>query len=230
MSESLWNSVDEYLHTTLSGGDEVLTAALESSRDAGLPEIAVSPPLGRLLMLLAQSVGARRILEVGTLGGYSTIWLARALSEHGRLISLECEKAHAEVARANLERAGLSDRAGVRIGAALEILPQLPAEGPFDFTFIDADKENNAAYFDWAVKLSRPGSLIVVDNVVREGRVLTGEDGDGTVAGTRQVLEMVGKDPRVEATAIQTVGSKGYDGFLLARVRGVVGSPPEPGS
>jgi len=208
--------VDEYFDGTLLGEDPVLEAALNSSREAGLPEIAVSPTQGKLLMLLAQSVGARRILEVGTLGGYSTIWMARAIPEDGSLISLEFEPKHAEVARANLERAGLGDRVEVMVGPALETLPQLA--GPFDFSFIDADKENNAAYFAWALQFSRPGSLIVVDNVVREGSVLEASSEDPGVKGTRRLLQEIHDNPQLEATAIQTVGSKGHDGFLLARV------------
>ena len=219
MSEDLWSSVDHYLDENVSGEDPALEAALVASRTAGLPEIAVSPALGKLLMLLAQSVGARRILEVGTLGGYSTIWMARALPHDARLVSLEFEPRHAEVARANLEAAGVGDRVELRVGPALDHLPELVPMAPFDFSFIDADKENNAAYFEWAVKLSRSGSLIVVDNVVRHGAVIEKDSDDPGIQGTRRLLSQLNDNPRVDATVIQTVGSKGYDGFLLARVR-----------
>jgi predicted O-methyltransferase YrrM len=175
---------------------------------------------GKLLHLLARSIGARNVLEIGTLGGYSTIWLARALPDGGRLISLEADPRHAEVARANIARAGLDTRVEVRLGMALNLLPELAAEGgpPFDFVFIDADKPNNAAYFDWALKLSRPGSIIVVDNVVRDGDVIDAVSDSPTVQGVRRFLERLAVEPRVSATAIQTVGTKGYDGFAIALV------------
>ena len=175
---------------------------------------------GKLLHLLARAIGARNVLEIGTLGGYSTIWLARALPDGGRLISLEADARHAEVARANIARAGLEDMVEVRLGMALDILPGLAAEvgEPFDFVFIDADKPNNAAYFDWALKLSRPGSIIVVDNVVRDGDVIDAASDSPTVQGVRRLLERLAAEPRVSATAIQTVGTKGYDGFAIALV------------
>ncbi|MER7046686.1 O-methyltransferase [Streptomyces jumonjinensis] len=220
-NQDLWRSVDRYVTGLLAPDDEVLTAAVEASDRAGLPAIAVAGNQGKLLYLLALTQGARRVLEIGTLGGYSTIWLARALPADGRLISLEYSGAHAEVARANLARAGLDSVAEVRTGAALETLPKLAAEpgaGPFDLFFIDADKVNNARYVEWALRLSRPGSLIIVDNVVRGGAVLAEGGADPAVAGTREMYELVAREPRLEATAVQTVGSKGHDGFLLARV------------
>jgi predicted O-methyltransferase YrrM len=180
----------------------------------------VAPNQGKLLHLWARMIGARSILEVGTLGGYSTIWLARALPPGGRLVTLEAEPRHAEVAVANLERAGVADRVDVVVGKALDTLPVLADEGrgPFDLTFIDADKQGNADYFQWAVRLSRPGSVIVVDNVVRQGSVLDAGSDDPAVVGTRRLFEVVAAEPRVTATAVQTVGSKGHDGFLLALV------------
>jgi len=212
--------VDRYLESLFLPDDAALDAALEESARAGLPAIAVSPTQGKLLHLLARSTGARRVLEVGTLGGYSAIWLARALPEDGEVVTLEIDPKHAEVARKNLARAGVAARADVRVGPALESLPKVAAEGgaPFDLTFIDADKENGAAYFEWALRLSRPGSLIVVDNVVRGGAVVDPASHDPRVEGTRRALERIGREPRVSATAIQTVGSKGHDGFVLAIV------------
>jgi predicted O-methyltransferase YrrM len=222
MSESqLWNEVDDYFATLLAPADETLTAALRDSDAAGLPQIAVAPNQGKLLQLLAEIQGARRILEIGTLGGYSTIWLGRALPADGRLITFEYDATHAEVARRNLARAGLDKITEVRVGPALESLPKLAEENPepFDFVFIDADKVNNPHYVEWALKLTRPGSLIVVDNVVREGEILDEHSRDANVRGTRALYAVMGAEPRVTATAIQTVGSKGYDGFALARVR-----------
>ena len=215
MSQSDWSRVDDYMVGALLAPDPALDQALADSEAAGLPAIAVAPNQGKMLMLLAQMVGARRILEIGTLGGYSTIWLARALPEGGRLVSLEYEARHAEVARANLARAGLADRAEVRVGRGVDLLPTV--EGPIDFTFIDADKASNPEYFAGALKLSRPGSVIVVDNVVRGGAV-TDPNGDANVQGIRRMFEMIAAEPRVEATAVQTVGSKGWDGFCLIRV------------
>lgn len=215
-----WEAVDRLLDRTVVAADADLEAALEASRAAGLPPINVAPNQGKLLQLLARSVGARSILEIGTLGGYSTIWLARALAPGGRLVSLEVEARHAEVARANLAAAGLAEVVEVRLGPALANLPGLEAEGPFDFFFIDADKPSNPDYFDWAVRLSRPGSLIVVDNVVRAGAVADADSTDPAVIGVRRLLEAVAADHRVSATAVQTVGAKGYDGFLLALVHG----------
>ena len=220
MTEELWTAVDRYFSDLLVSADPALEAALAASASAGLPAINVSPVQGKLLHVLAQSIGARNILEIGTLGGYSTIWLARALPDGGRVISLEADPRHAEVARANIARAGLDDRVEVRLGMALDLLPGVAAEGgpPFDFVFIDADKPNNAAYFDWALRLSRTGSIIVVDNVVRGGDVIAAASDSPVVQGVRRFLERLAAEPRVSATAIQTVGSKGYDGFAIALV------------
>ncbi|MFD9612132.1 O-methyltransferase [Streptomyces sp. NPDC059083] len=220
MTNPQWNAVDDYFTDTIAPGDDALTAALAASTAAGLPEIAVAPNQGKLLHLLAATQGARNILEIGTLGGYSTIWLARALPADGRLTTLEYDPAHADLARANIARAGLDKIVEVRTGAALDTLPVLETEGagPFDLVFIDADKANNPHYVTWALKLSRPGSLIIVDNVVREGRVATEQPGDAAVTGTRAMFDLIAAEPRLDATAIQTVGTKGYDGLLLARV------------
>ena len=215
MSQAQWSAVDDYLVGALLPPDAALDAALADSDAAGLPQIAVAPNQGKLLMLLAQSCGARRILEIGTLGGYSTIWLARALPPDGRLVSLEYDPKHAEVARKNLARAGFTERAEVRVGRGVDLLPQV--EGPIDFAFIDADKASNPDYFAGALRLSRPGSLIVVDNVVRGGAV-TDAKGDANVQGIRRMNAMIAAEPRVTATAVQTVGSKGWDGFCLIRV------------
>jgi predicted O-methyltransferase YrrM len=215
MDQDAFTRVDEYLVEALLDRDEILDQALSDSREAGLPMINVAPNQGKLLQILAQMVGARRILEIGTLGGYSTIWLARALPPDGQLITLEYEPKHAEVARRNIERAGLADRVEVKVGAALETLPSL--KGPFDFIFIDADKPSNPDYFQGALKLSRPGSVIVVDNVIRSGGVANPK-GDASARGTRRMNEMIAAEPRVSATAVQTVGSKGWDGFCLIRV------------
>ncbi|MFC9591487.1 O-methyltransferase [Streptomyces sp. NPDC056944] len=220
MTNPQWIAVDDYFTGTIAPADEALTAALADSTAAGLPEIAVAPNQGKLLHLLAATQGARNVLEIGTLGGYSTIWLARALPADGRLITLEYEPAHADVARANIARAGLDKVVEVRTGAALDTLPLLETEGagPFDLVFIDADKVNNPHYVAWALKLSRPGTLIIVDNVVRNGRVATEHPDDPAITGTRAMFDLVAAEPRLDATAIQTVGTKGYDGLLLARV------------
>ncbi|MFD9814030.1 O-methyltransferase [Streptomyces sp. NPDC059080] len=220
MSEHQWNAVEGYFAPLLAPHDDVLVAALRASDAAGLPKIAVSPTEGKLLHLLAQTQGARRILELGTLGGYSTIWLGRALPADGRLVSVEADATHAEVARANLDRAGLSGVAEVRVGPALDTLATLVADGtePFDLVFIDADKPNNPHYLEWALRLTRPGSLIICDNVVRGGKVADAASAEPAIQGTRRCLEMMAEHPRLSATAIQTVGSKGYDGFALARV------------
>ncbi|MFE2422112.1 O-methyltransferase [Streptomyces hokutonensis] len=221
MSESqLWNDVDDYLIGHLSPHDEVLEAALRDSDSAGLPQIAVSAAAGKLLHLLAQIQGATRILEIGTLGGYSTILLARALPADGRLITLEYSPKHAEVAGRNIARAGLDKIVEIRVGPALDSLAALADENaaPFDLVFIDADKANNPNYVEWALKLTRPGSVIIVDNVVRGGRVADPANTDPDVLGTRAVIELIGSHPRLSGTAIQTVGEKGYDGFALARV------------
>jgi predicted O-methyltransferase YrrM len=220
MSQEQWTAVDRYIAEHLVPADPVLDAALQASEAAGLPAINVAPNQGKLLQLLAQSIGARNILEIGTLGAYSTIWLARALPPDGRLITLEANAAYAEIARANIARAGLADRVELRLGPALDTLPKLEAEGlgPFDLTFIDADKENNSDYFRWAIKLSRRGSLIIVDNVVRDGGVIDASRNDAHIQGVRDFYEFVATEPRVNITAVQTVGSKGYDGFAIALV------------
>jgi predicted O-methyltransferase YrrM len=224
MTGDRWAAVDGYISERLIGADPVLDAAVSDSAAAGLPPIAVSPPQGKLLNLLARSIGARRILEVGTLGAYSTIWLARALSSGGRLVTLEANPDYAEVARANLARAGFSDIVELRIGAALETLPELAAEGgdPFDLIFIDADKWNTPNYFTWALELSRPGSLIIADNVIRDGGVVDPDSDDSAVQGSQRFHELLAAGEngyeRVSATTIQTVGVKGYDGFTLALV------------
>jgi len=220
MSQQQWTTVDEYFSALLAPEDEVLDAALRDSAAAGLPEINVTPNEGKLLHLLAQIQGARRILEIGTLGGYSTIWLGRALPADGRLVSLEAEPANAEVARGNLARAGLAGIAEVRVGPARDSLSQLVADGaePFDLVFIDADKSNNPHYLEAALQLTRPGSVIVGDNVVRGGEIADSESTKPTIQGLRRFLELTAEHPRLSATAVQTVGRKGYDGFSLARV------------
>ena len=212
----IWDDVDRYISDTLVKPDEALDAALRASDEAGLPPISVSPAHGKLLSILARLVNAKRVLEIGTLAGYSTIWLARGMAEGGRLVTLEYVDKHAEVARANLQRAGVANRVEIRIGAALDTLPSV--QGPLDLTFIDADKQNNAEYFRWALKLSRPGALIVVDNVVREGRVIDAGSRDASIQGVRKLNEFLAREKRVSATAIQTVGTKGYDGFTIALV------------
>ncbi|WP_181807002.1 O-methyltransferase [Streptomyces shenzhenensis] len=216
----LWDDVDFYFTSHLSPDDEALQAALRESEANELPHISVTANQGKLLQLLAQIQDARNILEIGTLGGYSTIWLARALPADGRLISLEYNARHAEVAVRNIARAGLEKVVQVRVGPALESLPKLADENPapFDLVFIDADKANNPHYVEWALRLTRTGSLIIVDNVVRGGRVVDGESADPDVVGTRAAIELIAAHPRLTGTAIQTVGSKGYDGFALARV------------
>ena len=221
MNQDQWKAVDNYLAGLLVPPDAALDAALEASTAAGLPPINVSPTHGKLLHLLAKMQGARRILEIGTLGGYSTIWLARALSADGRLITLEADPKHADVARANIARAGLEGIVELRLGKALDTLPQIATakNGPFDLIFIDADKQNIPHYFDWALRLSRSGTLIVVDNVVRGGAVVDAATEDTNVQGVRQFLDIVAREPRVSATAVQTVGLKGYDGFALALVK-----------
>ena len=218
--DGLWTAVDAYLAGHLIPKDDALEAALRESEKAGLPAIQVTPLQGRMLAIFARMVGARRILEVGTLGAYSTIWLARTLPADGRLITLEAAAKHAKVARKNLKRAGLLDRVELREGPALDTLPKLKAEGagPFDFIFLDADKEHNAEYLEWALKLARPGTVIVTDNVVREGSVLNAKSDDPTVRGTRRFFAAVAKERRVTATAIQTVSGKKYDGFALLLV------------
>ncbi len=211
-----WEQVDEYISERLVEDDPALTAALADSAAAGLPPIAVSPPQGKFLRLLARIHGARSVLEIGTLGGYSTIWLAGALPADGRLVTLEVDPRHAEVARKNLARAGLDGVVDVRVGPALTTLPTLT--GPFDLVFIDADKKNNADYLRWALRLTRPGGVIVVDNVIRGGAVVDTADTSPDVAGTRATYDLLAAEPRLDATAIQTVGVKGYDGFAIAVV------------
>jgi predicted O-methyltransferase YrrM len=220
MTELLWTSVDQYYSDALVKPDEILDAALRDSDAAGLPPINVTPNQGKFLHLMARICGARAILEIGTLGGYSTIWLARALPDGGRLVTLEAEPRHADVARANIARAGLADRVEVRVGRALDTLPQLEADGvgPFDLVFIDADKPSNPDYVEWALKITRPGSVIIVDNVVRDGAVADSASEDSAVLGVRRMNELIAADQRLTATAIQTVGSKGYDGILVALV------------
>jgi len=220
MGQNQWTAVDGYITDKLLSPDPSLDAALQASTNAGLPAISVSPNQGKLLHLLALAHGARNILEIGTLGGYSTIWLARALPADGRLITLEYEPQHADVARANLSRAGVADLGELRVGAALETLPQLAVErrGPFDFIFIDADKENYPGYWEWALKLSRRGTMIIADNVVRNGAVIDASSNDPRVQAVRRLHELIATEPRVSATTIQTVGSKGYDGFTVALV------------
>ncbi|MCU0542757.1 MAG: O-methyltransferase [Oscillatoriaceae cyanobacterium Prado104] len=220
MTQEQWIAVDDYITDLFVPPDPALEGALQSTIDADLPRINVAPNQGKLLHILALSHGVKRILELGTLAGYSTIWLARALPPDGKLISLEAEPKHAEVARANLDRAGLTDRVEVRLGPALETLPKLAAEGqePFDLVFIDADKTNAAEYFSWALKLTRRGSLIVTDNVVRNGAVIDADSTDENVQGIRRFNAALALEPRVKATVIQIVGSKGYDGLAIALV------------
>ncbi len=220
MSRELWTAVDRYITDLLVDHGDGLEAALRASAEAGLPAIQVSPPQGKLLHVLALACGARSILEIGTLGGYSTIWLARALPQGGRLVTLEADPRHAQVARANLARAGLADVVEVMVGPALETLPRLESEGrgPFDMFFIDADRPRMAEYLAWAVRLARRGSLIVGDNVVRDGAVADPDSTDPGVRGVRQFNEAVAREPRLAGTVIQTVGSKGYDGFAIAVV------------
>ncbi len=220
MPQDQWTAVDRYLTETLLPADDALEAALKASDAAGLPQIAVAPNQGKLLQLMARSIGAARILEIGTLGGYSTIWLARALPKGGRLITLEASPKHAKVAGENIAIAGSRDVVDIRVGPALETLPKLVAEGegPFDMFFLDADKPNNPAYFEWALKLARPGSVIVADNVVRLGALIDDKSTDPNVKGVRHFMEIVAREKRVSATAIQTVGVKGHDGFAIAIV------------
>jgi predicted O-methyltransferase YrrM len=220
MSQEQWAAVDHYITGLLVPPDQALESALAASEAAGLPAISVTPNLGKLLHLLARVQGARSILEIGTLGGYSTIWLARALPAGGRLVTLESDPKHADVARANIAAARLTDVVELRLGRAIDTLPQLAAErrGPFDLIFIDADKPSNPDYFAWALKLSRRGSLIIIDNVVRSGAVIDAASDDPSVKGVRRLNELLAAEPRVSATAIQTVGAKGYDGFALILV------------
>jgi predicted O-methyltransferase YrrM len=212
--------VDAWIADRLIGDDPALDAVLARNAAEGLPAIDVSPAQGKLLHILARSIGAWRILEVGTLGGYSTIWLARALPDHGVLVTLEIDPHHAEVARANLDAAGVGDKVEIRVAPAVEMLTRMEAEGegPFDLVFIDADKPNNVAYLKAALAIARPGSLIIVDNVVREGRVTDASSTDAAILGTRVLFDVIAAEPRLTATAIQTVGAKGWDGFMIAVV------------
>ncbi len=220
MREERWAAVDDYLAARLVPVDPVLEAALDASRAGGLPSINVTPTQGAFLALLVRLQGARSVLEIGTLGGYSTIWLARALPAGGRVVTLEVDEGRAEVARANLSRAGLDGVVEVRVGPALATLPRLVAEetGPFDVVFVDADKSNNPAYFAWSRRLTRPGSLIIVDNVVRDGAVLEAGSADPDIVGTRRLHDEIAADPGVRASVIQTVGAKGWDGLALVLV------------
>ena len=220
MADEQWTQVDQYFSERLLPSDPTLESAIEMSLAAGLPAISVSPSQGKLLQILAQLVDARAILEIGTLGGYSTIWLARGLRAGGRLVTLEIDPKHAEVARSNISRAGLSDIVEVRIGNALETLSQLSAErrGPFDLVFIDADKQNIPTYFEWALKLSRPGTVIVVDNVVRSGAVIDPASEDPSVQGVRRFVELLAAETGASGTVLQTVGIKGYDGLAIVLV------------
>lgn len=215
-----WEAIDAYIADNFLDDDPALDAALKASEAAGLPAIQVAPLQGKLLMMLAAAMAARNILEIGTLGGYSTIWLARGLAEGGRLITLDMNADYAEIARSNIAKAGLADRVEVRVGAALDTLPKLHAEGagPFDLIFIDADKPSTPDYFDWAVKLARKGTLIIVDNVVREGAILAAQSENKHVKGLRGFYARAAVDPRVTATAFQTVGNKGHDGLALLLV------------
>lgn len=220
MTQELWSAVDSYIVDTLLDADDALDAAIKASDDAGLPSIQVSAPQGKFMYLLARVQGAKRILEVGTLGGYSTIWLARALPAGGKLVTMEIDPKHAEVAAANVTRAGLGDKVEVLVGNARELLPELErrSEAPFDLTFIDADKASIPFYFESARRMSRPGSLILVDNVVREGAVIKADSDDVSVQGVRKLIEMLSGDASMEATVLQTVGVKGYDGLAIALV------------
>jgi predicted O-methyltransferase YrrM len=227
MTQETWTAVDGYIAEKLVAPDPARDAATKTSAEAGLPQIAVSPAQGKLLGILARSIGARTILEIGTLGGYSTIWLARSLAPGGRLVTLEANPAYADVASANIANAGLSDTVELRLGKALDTLPHLAAETaetgePFDFIFIDADKQNTPEYFTWVLQLARPGSLIVTDNVIRDGAVIDSSSEDPVIEGARRFHDMLASggafDGRVSATTIQTVGVKGYDGFTVALV------------
>jgi predicted O-methyltransferase YrrM len=220
VAEPQWKAVDRYFGELLAPADAALDAALKANHAAGLPAIDVSPLQGKFLHLLVRMTRAKRVLEIGTLGGYSTICMARALPVRGRVVTLEYEPKHAEVARANLKRAGMLKRVEIRVGRALDLLPALEHEGarPFDLVFIDADKENNPQYVKWALKLSRPGTVIFVDNVVRDGKVTDAKSKDPDILGTRRMFDVMAREPRLSATALQNVGVKGYDGFALAVV------------
>jgi predicted O-methyltransferase YrrM len=218
--ENIWAEVDRYITGTIPHNDATQEAAIAANHAAGLPAIDVSAPQGKMLHVLALALGAKRVLEIGTLGGYSTIWLARALPADGRVVTLEYASKHAEVARKNLDAAGVGAKVEIRVGAATESLEKLAAEGAksFDLIFIDADKGNNPVYVQWALKLARKGTVIIVDNVIRNGAVLEAESTDKDIVGTRRMFELVGREPSLMATTIQTVGAKGYDGFVIAVV------------
>jgi len=220
MTQEIWTAVDNYFDGLLIPQDSALDEALAACTAANLPAIQVSSVQGKLLHLLARIMGARNILEIGTLGGYSTIWMARALPEGGRIVTLEADPKHAEVARGNFVRAGVESKVELRLGKALDTLPQVAADGrgPFDIFFIDANKSNMPEYFEWSLKLARPGSIIFADNVVRDGAVLDAKSKDADIQGIRRFLEMVGKEKRVSGTALQTVSTKSYDGFALVLV------------
>ena len=221
MTQEQWNRVDDYISGLFVGDDDALDAALKASDAAGLPSIQVAANQGKLLMLLARAMHARNILEIGTLGGYSAIWLARAIPRGGRLVTLELEQKHADVARKNLARAGVGDRVEVRVGPALESMKRLVDEKhpPFDFIFIDADKTGYPDYLTWSLKLSRPGTLIIVDNVVRDGKIADANSDDPNVQAVRRMHGMLASEPRVSATVLQMVGTKGYDGWAVALVK-----------
>lgn len=229
LSADAADAVDRYLVDTLVGEDPALAAAVADQRAAAMPAIEVAPTGGKLLHLLARAIGARRVLEIGTLGGYSTIWLARALPDGGRVITIEAEPAHAAVARASIDRAGVGEKVEIRVGRGADVLPALEDAAPFDLVFIDADKESNTIYLDWAARLGRPGTLIVVDNVVRGGRIADAGDDSAQVAGVRAGLAMLRDDPRFDATALQTLDAKGWDGIAIALVTDAAARPASDG-
>ena len=218
MSQELWSAIDEYITQQIVREDDALRAATQATEDAGLPQIAVAPNQGKLLFLLVRMLGAKRILEIGTLAGYSTIWLARGLAKGGTVITLEADEKHAAVARDNFRRAKLARVIELRVGKALDMLPRIPKSPRFDLVFVDADKANIPDYFGWALKLTRKGGLIVVDNVIREGAILDAEHTDASVVGVRRLNEMIAREKRVSATTVQTVGTKGHDGLTIALV------------
>ncbi|MEV7605814.1 O-methyltransferase [Paenarthrobacter sp. NPDC089322] len=219
VAEPGWVDVERYLTDVVVRPDPVLQRAITSATEAGMPPIEVAPNAGKLLKMLVQLSGARRVLEIGTLAGFSSIWMAQGLPDDGRLVTCEYLRKHADVARANVDAAGVGHKVDIRVGAALDTLPMLVGEEPFDFVFIDADKENDANYLDWAIRLGRPGTVIVIDNVIWDGSILEPARDDVNAPGIVKALEMLGEDQRLDATAIQTVGAKGWDGFAMARVR-----------